>query len=106
MYIIVHRTENSEVKKVVEYLAKSLPNEINSNIEITKNWFTIGVNGTRIDFRSGDITKMRGSRPDYYNTDSCLASDYLLYEASRVHGKEIKDISDIINLIKEVADGQ
>jgi len=100
MYIVMHRTEALDAQKVFEYLAELLPTEINSIIEINKNWFTIGVENNRIDFRCGDITKMAGLRPDYYNTDSETVSHFLQLMADKVNGKEIKDISEIVNIIK------
>lgn len=99
MFIIIHRTSVVEAQKIFEYFAGLLSNEINSDIEINQRWRTIGVNGNRIDFRCGDMERMAGSRPDYYNTDSESVAFFLQLMADKVNGKEIKDISEIINII-------
>ena len=100
MFIIIHRTECAEIQKVFDHMVESLANEINSDIEINQKWRTIGVEGSRIDFRCGDYSKMAGSRPDYYNTDNETVAYFLQLMADKVNGKEIKDISEIINIIK------
>ena len=100
MFIVIHRTEAVEAQKVFEHLAETLPKELESDIEINKNWRTIGVNGSRIDFRCGDVFKLGGLRPNYYNTDNELASCFLEQSAVKVNGKEIKDISEIVTLVK------
>ena len=105
MLIIIHRSECSEMQKVFDYMVKSLPNEIDSDIEINQKWRTIGVEGNRIDFRCGDYSKMAGTRPDYYNTDSEAVAYFLQLMADKVNGKEIKDISEIINIIKGGTNG-
>jgi hypothetical protein len=100
MFIIIHRTECSEIRKIYEYLVETLPNEVNSVIEVNKKWITVGVENTRIDFYCGDYSRMAGIRPDYYNTDNETVAYFLQMMADRVNGKEIKDISELINIIK------
>ena len=87
MFIVIHRTECSEIRKIFEYLAESLPNEITSDIKVNENWRTISIanNGkhpdARIDFYCGDYSKMAGTRPDYYNTDSESVACFLQLRA-------------------------
>jgi hypothetical protein len=102
MFIVIYRTKAIDVSKVFEELAESISSEIDSNIKINKNWLSIGIENARIDFRCGEVYKLGGLIPDYYNTDSQEASDFLKCGADKVNGKEIKDISGIIDIIKKM----
>ena len=106
MYIIIHRTESSEIQKIFEHLSESLKDEITSDIKINDHWRTININNNgarpdaRIDFYCGEASKMAGTRPNYYNTDSESVACFLQLTADKVNGKEIKDISVLMSIIK------
>lgn len=65
-----------------------------------------------LDLRSGDPNKLRGLRPDYFFVAyGCgLAREILMQGASKIGGKELKNIRDVADLIekfskKEISDG-
>jgi len=99
MFIIIHRSKCSEIRKIFDDFVNVLSNKMDPNIKIRKNG-PIDIGNTRIDFRCGEVYKLGGLIPDYYNTDSQEASDFLKCGADKVNGKEIKDISGIIDIIK------
>lgn len=99
MNIVVYRSERSELKRVFDYLFTQLSDVYLYNARGRHNKTVIDIGDIRIDFRCGDIYKMGGLRPDYYNTDSQPASDFLCQGAVKVDGKELADISDIRRII-------
>ena len=100
MFIVVHRTDVFEIQEIFgEIVASLLSSDILSpNTKVTRS--TIDIGDIRIDFRCSDMFKMAGLRPDYFNTDSEEVAHFLQLMADKVNGKEIKDISEIINMIK------
>jgi len=104
LHIIIHRSSSVDAQKVFERFITALFNE-SSTMQINDRGKYIDIENIRIDFRCGDMLKLDGVRPDYYNTDSDLVSCFLQQSANKVNGKEIKDIDDLINMIKGVANG-
>lgn len=100
MHIIIYRNSVFEIQETFGYFVTELLKHINSDdIKLPQGSGRIVVGDILIDFYCNGIHKMGGVRPNYYNTDSCLASDFLECGATKVNGKEIKDISEIINII-------
>ena len=99
MNIVVYRSKRTEIKKAFDYLFTQLSNVYPCNTMSRYNETVIDIGDIRIEFRCGDIYKMGGLRPDYYNTDSQPASDFLCQGAVKVDGEELADISDILRII-------
>lgn len=61
----------------------------------------VKVNDHFIEFYCGSIYKMGGIRPFLYNTDCECASDFLQQGASKVNGKEVMNLEELVKIVLE-----
>ena len=100
MYIVIYRNSVFEIQETFGHFVTELSKHMSSDdINLPKGSGRIIVGDIMVDFYCNGIYKMGGVIPNYYNTDSYLASDFLECGATKVNGKEIKDISEIIDII-------
>lgn len=52
-----------------------------------------------IIFRCGDVLKMAGIKPNYYNVDTYNAAEFLAQSAIKVNGEEIESLNKIIDIV-------
>ena len=52
-----------------------------------------------IIFRCGDVLKMAGTKPNYYNVDTYNAAEFLAQSAIKVNGEEIESLNKIIDIV-------
>lgn len=65
-------------------------------------WPEIGeANEDRVSFRCGDVYKMAGIRPNYYETWSLEADEFLAQSAAKCCGKKLDSLQDIARVIQE-----
>ena len=100
MQIVVYRNKGEDADKVCRYLSDKLLKEYPYGFRVHHNrkYIVIG-DDVHIDFYSSNINKIRGLRPDYYNTDSYYASLYLK-EAVGI-GKELESVIDILDVVSK-----
>lgn len=104
--VIIYRKRKVDILDVYEYVIKYLecvqgPRVFDSLIVDRELLRDIMVNDYHIDFFCGMVTRMGGTRPFLYNTDCKYASDFLEQGATKVNGKEIKTLAELLNIILE-----
>lgn len=100
MKIIIYRTKMSYLIDAFVNIANELTKrEIhkNHNIRIDSDRMIIDVDTYQISFWTGEVWRMSGIIPKYYNADSIEASNVLMKSATKVDGCEIT-IDEMINL--------
>lgn len=106
MFIMVHRIFPYDAKRAFQDTVDILL-EMGVQASFKRDVLLIVVPISRLDriiirFGWGSIWKMAGLSPQYYNTDSSFASEYLSMSASKCGGKEIDTLSEICKIVNEV----
>lgn len=103
MNIVIHREKAKDAKEAAEYLYGRLNERYNS---IFSGMFTAKYKGSVIEgpgmvihFRCGNIDKMAGMIPNYYNADTDAAYEILELQGSKVNGKSVRSVYDVAVLI-------
>jgi hypothetical protein len=97
-YLTQHR---SNVKRGFDWIAENLP-DIRKNMYVDKHRAVIDIcNHIRVSFRCGDVYKMAGIRPNYYETWSLEADEFLAQSAAKCCGKKLDSLQDIARVIQE-----
>ena len=102
MYIIVYYKYAMDSAMDARDLAGMLIERFGAeNVKLKNNKLTIDIFDVRIDFRSGELHKMAGVSPDYFIAYNFEAVQYLECQASRVNGKRLGKLEDIVQVIWE-----
>lgn len=95
MNIVIYREKMKDMLEEYKYLFDKLKNDLGEYLKIYPNGLVIDIFDVHVDFRCGDVLKLAGLRPDFYNTDSITASNFLWQSAEKVNGKKINTLDDI-----------
>lgn len=99
--IIIHRDKCKDVLEAMYDLINYLP-DIRKNMYVDKHRAVIDIcNHIRVSFRCGDVYKMAGIRPNYYETWSLEADEFLAQSAAKCCGKKLDSLQDIARVIQE-----
>ena len=99
--IIIHRDKCKDVLEAMYDLINYLP-DIRKNMYVDKHRAVIDIcNHIRGSFRCGDVYKMAGIRPNYYETWSLEADEFLAQSAAKCCGKKLDSLQDIARVIQE-----
>jgi len=99
--IIIHRDKCKDVLEAMYDLINYLP-DIRKNMYVDKHRAVIDIcNHIRVSFRCGDVYKMAGIRPNYYETRSLEADEFLAQSAAKCCGKKLDSLQDIARVIQE-----
>ena len=102
MHILIYRQKKKDVVDVCNYLLKLLTDFFGTNnvkLCCSMNSIRLFDNIVYIDFHCGDILKMRGYRPDYYNTDSFAVDRFIEQSCTKTSGKYLNKVDDIPSVI-------
>lgn len=104
MIVIIYRKYRADVEKVFYQLSEGFKKlKISEESMAADNKKkTIDLNEWHFDFFCGNIYKMAGIRPSFYNTDDRDASRFLEQSASKIGGQEIQDVNDLFNILKSM----
>lgn len=95
MNIVIYRQKMEDALEVSEYLFNKLKPGLGEHLKISHMGLVMDIFDIDIQFRCGDLCKLAGLRPDIYNVDSVVASNFLQRSAVKVDGKEINTLDDI-----------
>lgn len=99
--MVVYRKKASDSFKVFSMIKRIIKAfSIEASIDETKK--IIEVNDYHITPFCGPVWKMGGIRPFLYNTDCKYASEILEQGASKVDGREIENLEELVRIILEV----
>ena len=102
MYIIVYYHYVMDAAMDARELAEMLVDRFGAeNVKVKNNRMTIDIFDVRIDFRHGDVHRMAGVCPDYFIAYNMEAINYLSGAASRVGGKRLGKLEDVVQVIWE-----
>lgn len=104
MIIVIHREYSTDDKADSRYLYGQLrvnfPDKV---IKYEHYGSRIEIRNITILFYSGDIRKLDGLRPHYYNCDTSSACDYCKMSVRKLveYDPELRTFSDVIDIIRE-----
>lgn len=98
--VMIYRKNKNDLLNVFSEIARHLKEHGNPCID--EKYATIKIRDWSIEFFCGTVWRMGGIRPFLYNTDCKFASDFLEQGATKVNGKEIEDIEELLRIILEV----
>lgn len=98
--VVIYRKNKNDLLNVFSEITRHLKEH--SNPCIDEKYVTIKNRDWSIEFFCGAAWRMGGIRPFLYNTDCKFASDFLEQGATKVNGKEIEDIEELLRIILEV----
>ena len=101
LLILIHRTKAEDARNTSIRLFEKLQEQCQGQTYARYNGQFIDVGPSiTIVFRSGkDPAKVAGLRPDYYYSDSVVATDWIAQGACEVGGKEICEIDQVLPII-------
>lgn len=76
-------------------------NAVNENLPEIIDSFGSDTRKIFVSFRCGDVYKMAGIRPNYYETWSLEADEFLAQSAAKCCGKKLDSLQDIARVIQE-----
>lgn len=99
MLIILHRLLESDMRRLYDEVNMELSKRINNSILKTARGSILVGPDIKIEFRAGRKDKLTGLRPDYYNTDTYLAGQYLEQSVVKNEGRSAS-IMEIYSIIE------
>lgn len=100
MKIIIHRKTVNDLRNTFDFLVEKFKKNLIEIDDESLKKFLIVVGEYEIDFFCGDVCKMGGVRPMFYNTDSKEASDFLRISAKKCGGIQIKHVNDLFEILR------
>lgn len=101
MNIVIYRKSPPDITKLFKEIIKEL-NDRKIKFRGVLNGYIIVKQRINISFFCNDVCRMGGIRPDYYNTDTTEASEFLKQGASKVNGHEISTLKDLLDIIIKI----
>lgn len=99
--IIIYRDNYEDMFRAMNELMNYLV-DLKDSMSIDKHRAVIDIcNHIRVSFRCGDVYKMAGIRPNYYETWSLEADEFLAQSAAKCCGKKLDSLQDIARVIQE-----
>ena len=99
--IIIYRDNYEDMFRAMNELMNYLV-DLKDSMSIDKRRATIDICGhIRVTFRCGDVYKMAGLRPNYYETWSWEADKFLAPSAAKCCGKKMPSLGDIAYIIQK-----
>lgn len=99
MLIVVYRKSAEEAQREIQYCLDKFIYDGHIDDYVRYEKHTIDIRDIRIDFRCGNLNKMASIRPDYYNANDYLASEFLAVAAAKVGGKELNSIREVCEIV-------
>ena len=101
-FIIVHRMRMEDSVDDSRWVIGQLIERFGADaVKLSRHNLTVDIFGMRIEFRSGDVFKCTGTRPDYYFTLDEYAADFLAQSAAKCGGKRLQSLEDVIKVVEE-----
>lgn len=106
--VVIHRLAKKDMEIAYDAVRKIILKDLVPSyygdhvVKFASSRAIIQIGNIYFHFRCGDPYKMAGILPDYYNINSTIASDLLHQAASKVGGKELKSLSELIETIKSL----
>lgn len=102
MDIVIHRNLMRDAMEESRSLCKRLrTSKYSDRVKVRHNGSVIEVGDICIHFRGGDVLKLAGLRPDFYNVDSFSAKRFLQQSADKCRGKELFTMGHVYDKIME-----
>lgn len=101
LLILIHRTKAEDTRNTSIRLFEKLKEQCRGQIYVRSDgqFIDVGPSITLV-FRSGeDPAKVAGLRPDYYYSDSVVVADWIAQGASKIGGKEIYEIDQVLFIV-------
>lgn len=101
LLILIHRTKAENARDTSIRLFKQLIEQCQGETYVRSvgQFIDVGPNITLV-FRSGENpAKVAGLRADYYYSDSVVVADWIAQGASKIGGKEIYEIEQVISIV-------
>lgn len=99
--IIIYRYKHKDMFETMHDLIEYLP-DIRNNMSVDEHRAVIDIcDHIRVLFRCGDVYKMAGIRPNYYETWSLEADEFLAQSAAKCRGKKLDSLKDVAYVIKK-----
>ena len=101
LLILIHRTKAENTRNTSIRLFEKLQEQCRGQIYVRSHgqFIDVGPSITLV-FRSGeDPAKVAGLRPDYYYSDSVVVADWIAQGASKIGGKEIYEIDQVLFIV-------
>ena len=99
--IIIYRDKHEDMHEAMHNLINYLP-DIRKSISVDEHRAVIDIcNHIRVLFRCGDVYKMAGIRPNYYETWSLEADEFLAQSAAKCCGEKLDSLKDIAYVIQK-----
>ena len=99
--IIIYRDNYEDMFRAMNELMNYLV-DLKDSMSIDKRRATIDICGhIRVTFRCGDVYKMAGVRPNYYETWSWEADKFLAPSAAKCCGKKMPSLEGIAYIIQK-----
>lgn len=99
--IVIHRDKYKDMLRAMNDLTNYL-SSFRNDMSVDKYRATVDICGRiGVTFRCGKAYKMAGIRPNYYQTHSREAEEFLTQSAVKCCGKRLDSLWEIANIIRE-----
>lgn len=99
--IIVHRKRYRDIVRDSTWIINQLVEKYGSNfVKKTPEDMCIDIFGVKIMFRSGDVLRCAGIKPDYYIASNGYDADYLAGRG----GERLQSLDNVIRIVEAITD--